>query len=47
MTQKDKWYKKALIYLIIAVFSPLILISLIIYGFAAWFKSPAMKKEYK
>ena len=47
MKQEDKWYKKAQIGLIIVVFSPLLLIALIIYGFAAWFKSPALKKEYK
>ena len=47
MSQEDKWYKKALIYMLIAVFSPLILISLIIYGIVSWFKSPALKKEYK
>ncbi len=47
MMQEDKWYKKALIDLIIAVFSPLLLISLIIYGIVSWFKSPALKKEYK
>lgn len=46
-TMRKKWYKKALISLIIVVFSPLLLIALIIYGFAAWFKSPALKKEYK
>ena len=47
MMQEDKWYKKALIYLIIVIFSPLILIGLIIFGITTLFQAPTLKKEYK
>ena len=45
--QEYKWYTKALIYLLIVVFSPLILFALIIFGIASLFQAPALKKEYK
>ena len=44
MMQEDKWYKKALIYLIIVIFSPLILIGLIIFGITTLFQAPTLKK---
>ena len=47
MMQENKWYKKALIYLIIVIFSPLILIGLIILGITTLFQAPTLKKEYK
>ena len=49
--QADKWYKKALKYfivvLIVVLFSPLILIGLIIFGIITLFQAPTLKKEYK
>lgn len=44
---KEKWFKKAGMNLLIAVFSPLIIIGLIIIGIYSLFDLPKSKKKYK
>ena len=45
--KNDKWYIKTLIYLMIAVFSPLLLIGFVFFGIASLIKIPSLKREYK
>ena len=44
---KPKWYRKFLIVLLIVIFSPLIIVGIVIGGIYTAFRMPKMKREYK
>ena len=44
---KPKWYRKFLIVLLIIIFSPLIIVGIVIGGIGTAFRMPKMKREYK
>ena len=44
---KPKWYRKFLIVLLIVIFSPLIIVGIVIVGIYTAFRMPKMKREYK
>lgn len=44
---KPKWYRKFLIVLLIVIFSPLIIVGIVIGGICTAFRMPKMKREYK
>jgi len=44
---KPKWYRKFLIVLLIVIFSPLIIVGIVIGGIGTAFRMPKMKREYK
>ena len=44
---KQKWYRKVLIALLIVIFSPLIIVGIVIGGIYTAFRMPKLKREYK
>ena len=44
---KPKWYRKFLIVLLIVIFSPLIIVGIVIGGIYTAFRMPKLKREYK